>query len=1691
MQRRLLLFPLLLGSLFGCGSDPAGPDNPDTPDTGVVTPDSGEPPAPVCTRDPATLDARAACLGQEHCGCGTHCALGECVYDCTTDTECGAAERCDELGYCRDRADPTLSLPLPAQASRGLRVEPSELVLEGPDAPRAIILGAPYAPVGRLRLVAPAGLELACDGQNFTAECRFDGIPMGERQVIPVRLLASASAEPLSVRIYSDAGLDTVTVRAVQQGDRATAIRGEYEGYAVATHLGTLGAGVRPAPNGLRLPVTVRYFPVEGVLELHDRLGVLHPNGVLIGRLGNDSVRFPAFHLPVERAVAGAEPEVLVQAFTASVAITAAGATAINFQLDQRFLGVLPEQEAPLVRYQVTLAFERNLATDATPQAVPDDEALVGALDRARDPTAWASALNDLTPGPSALALRAASRGERHDVTVCGADDAERLTATRDGVAEILGGLDPEQTFTYSGTGALLLTGNALERALSIPILPSWFLLNQLDPNTTASATIRLENNVAEEVAVDELPCAVRLPARTYRTFSDLAFCQADGPPDVVAASEVVDGCASFAAAYDCEVAPPTPTSLGTAPRLRLSHSMNFDQPTTGCLFETRPIFGFAEVVSVCRLRHPVSTCTEAVLCEGDGDPATLSSGLIDQRSRITGDLTCVDGTTPPMLELEDSADLGAATLLKTCVTDLDRLAEDPALVDLPTLLSGGGCVGPRLILALDFALERARRRALDGASLPPNALDALAHRLVQRWLEVHQLLAQESLEAENLASIIRRVDPSDDAVPPSIDRTLAKSRRGLGLLFHPRWAMALAALPEEILASPDYRRFYEATPLAPNPNHEQPVGLSVGLTEVNTAQLALAELRLRRARFAPDPRAVADSGALVREVILAQALGVALEAQARQYAAAQGERLTWDSRADAARGTFGRGLVGVLNEVDQLTLGRNPLGIEEEDLPLYFLGDEVSPGQRFSAISDYLLGNNPGATMAWAPAAVSRARTSLVAARTAWNEFKGRQLQREMAQGELDRNLDRLRFEFGDRVADYCSAPDTLGTAGILEEWEQHHGRPFSASNCYMRLDTQGCQFDLAKYATLLRGADLGYQLCVARRVQERTRTRIDFTEPTWSQAMNCEDAGVQVGVACFDGVVACARCTRGPIQIPLDLRQAPSQLAAVTRVAIAPTLLSDIKRGCAAQFANASVTLPSLSQVASVDYEQGRCFRGQLGEQALTIRAASKDLEIARAELGEHQESYGLAMSSCFLLEQGNTERQDAQAEHDRTMQGLNIAKAAVDAASLVAGQVKDCADAASDDLTLGVSTGISCGIGAIKLAADVASVALQTSMDEVERSHEAAMMKLDDRIAEDICFKDAEQFLVGTRADTLRVQRALQVLELALYQFNEMQIAADTYFADGQAALAVVRDRTIIPPTHDYWLSEAVTTFTRDYEQAQRLTYLAVRAVEYEYQQTLDLRAQVLSAEVPEDLQAVLQELNATAGTRSVGGRPTELQEVFSLRRDLFQLPDGARAHPSHRDPFRTRLMEPRYAVYDEDQNYLGQSIPFNVRPELLGANDCAERLWSISVNLVGSANAIVGLAPTVRVEVQKKNTFYSRWCSDTNRTEALQLASVRPTKNLLGGAELGLDRSIDDFTAARVTAWANVPAADFFDSRYANGSTSELAARGLFGDYTLFIPKESISAFAQGSRDGVVLTELDDVLIRFDYVSVAKP
>jgi hypothetical protein len=90
--------------------------------------------------------------------------------------------------------------------------------------------------------------------------------------------------------------------------------------------------------------------------------------------------------------------------------------------------------------------------------------------------------------------------------------------------------------------------------------------------------------------------------------------------------------------------------------------------------------------------------------------------------------------------------------------------------------------------------------------------------------------------------------------------------------------------------------------------------------------------------------------------------------------------------------------------------------------------------------------------------------------------------------------------------------------------------------------------------------------------------------------------------------------------------------------------------------------------------------------------------------------------------------------------------------------------------------------------------------------------------------------------------------------------------------------------------------------------------------------------------------------------------------------------------------------------------------------------------------------------------------------------------------------------DEVTAAsraRMQAYFNVPRATFEDDKYAGGETSELAARGLYGDYALYfaagvlsVPRRDAVGFVTGHSDGLDLSEIDDVLLRVDYVSVAK-
>jgi hypothetical protein len=65
---------------------------------------------------------------------------------------------------------------------------------------------------------------------------------------------------------------------------------------------------------------------------------------------------------------------------------------------------------------------------------------------------------------------------------------------------------------------------------------------------------------------------------------------------------------------------------------------------------------------------------------------------------------------------------------------------------------------------------------------------------------------------------------------------------------------------------------------------------------------------------------------------------------------------------------------------------------------------------------------------------------------------------------------------------------------------------------------------------------------------------------------------------------------------------------------------------------------------------------------------------------------------------------------------------------------------------------------------------------------------------------------------------------------------------------------------------------------------------------------------------------------------------------------------------------------------------------------------------------------------------------------------------------------------------------VPRGEFYRDDYRIGSSEEFAGRGLYGDYVLLFPEEGLLELTDPTRDDFPLTSVEDVLIRFDLISV---
>jgi hypothetical protein len=276
---------------------------------------------------------------------------------------------------------------------------------------------------------------------------------------------------------------------------------------------------------------------------------------------------------------------------------------------------------------------------------------------------------------------------------------------------------------------------------------------------------------------------------------------------------------------------------------------------------------------------------------------------------------------------------------------------------------------------------------------------------------------------------------------------------------------------------------------------------------------------------------------------------------------------------------------------------------------------------------------------------------------------------------------------------------------------------------------------------------------------------------------------------------------------------------------------------------------------------------------------------------------------------------------------------------------------------------------------------------------------------------------------------------------------------------------------------------------------LLYLAMRAVEYEFQQSLPYRSQIVSAATPAQLQDVVIGLQAEQASRTINRRrPDQASVVLSLRDDVLAIPDNSHAPVGERNwtpsqRFESRLSDERFAYRDSKGNYLGQAIPFALAPTGILETRCGERLWTATATIQG--DAIEASAPGASVLLLKRNSFSSQFCSGKSPTTDSSGAPITPPQMQIGVIHESADlfqpgSTVDlsdakEFTAALLYPWFNIPRTQFYSTSYQNGSSQELAGRGLYGDYVLLFPKEVLSS-------GFALGNVEDVLLRFDYLSV---
>jgi hypothetical protein len=1730
-------------------SDAARPDvDPFNPDTGSDTgQDGGEdvgqdtvvvPPEDGCERIDSLLDDARACRLDEHCPCGAYCDLGRCVSQCTTDNDCTDGQTCSDFGRCL--APDSLERAVVVDQRGVVEARPSLLPVLGDGDSVRIDLRVSQGTVNRIRLVASEGLNILCEeGATPVSECMIEtDIAAGETRSVEV-LGTGAPVDGRFLTLYSAGHVQTLSVRTVAQATppeppAVVAPGGRFTGSLQLLEEGLTGESLMASSVPQVTPLSAEVYLApgasQGVIVLIDHFGRLHPQGRWVGQLNlsnqGDTLEMPSFMLHEGSIEPGIRTRIMRSGSVSGLEFVDGGA-AVYFDLTAFDEGALLDGKGTVSTYRIVLTRQSDLAPNAVAPTVPNDVSVSVTWEQMTTLLPWEqrveSALSSvfgLSHPQQAFVESMGGRGDGH-LRFCGgggpfSERSQLQTAMPVWMGDWFDTLQPTvRTWNqwrnmpghmYQEVASFLLSieaGNPFNPSTGFP----------LDPNDSTALQMGIFNVLGFNWPWHDVPCEFDMGAANLQIDYRPCGLMVSHP----FAARSIDQCAAVAEALGCEV-----TDDVLMASMQTDIRINVDEACSPEGVLRSPL----SIKKVCRMPYLPPMCPDTILCNG--------SGVRTPASPLTGEFPCGDEGYGAAIGADIRAAAAAVSgvpvksdaLLETCIADLDRLfGGADTTTELASLLAPGSCLNaPRFLSALGMASKVVYSTLPPDPAIPEEVFgrsprsEGHTHRLMQRWLLVHAFLAREATQREQLARDFRLDGNSSNVPLLPLDEVLTTSLRGWDLFFHPRFAMAIEMMSPEVLLRPDWRVSVDPQ-VTTLPHHEHGVGLPVTMIETLERQLALAEEHLAHASYISNRRAIEDVQALLSITDTIRAIAVGLYGRARAAASNEGmNEVPWGARFERELANLGNTYDRVINQANLLRDGANPLGIEDSDLPLYFFGDAADPGSRFAAISDFFLGRVGTSNVGWAEQLVTAAEVSYTAARNRWAALREREWQAALNTATQQERETNLRLRYGDQINELCGLDTDSYDVLDLDE--------ISPNTCFINESAPACRPSVASFAQTATIDDLALHICMVNEFQSQGLDTIRFVDAGMdaiSRRVNdCLPLTYEPNCGLHADGAGCLRCViPGQTPTTLQARISLENLQIQQPRGASPDVHTATMR-CENRHPRGRGTIPVGRRL-----EEPGCLRGAMGETALTILAATRDVEIARAEFDERMDAYDIAMRSCAILQSSSEAIRTTTELHNSTMRDFRAGKAVADTVAQVASGVKDCTNSlasASGDavFSFGVSVGLAaaaCVAGGIEVAANIVSLGLETEMNNAEASHGAAIDSLERTADIDRCKIEAEMELVGLRAASLRIARAMDDLNLINYILDEQKGSVAGTFEEGKNSLARLQGRAVSPVDGDLWLDEEVENFKAQMRIAKRMTYLTVRAVEYEFQQSLAARSDVLRAARPAQLMSVITRLRTDAAARGINGnRPSELKVVLSLREHLMQLHDRTSAPDgehqlSEVERFRNRLMSEQFKAYDDQGQFIGLNIPFELAPlDALGLgnsagigifsqNDCAERLWSANASVVGSDNVMRGGSTFTRMDLLKRNTFYSQWCgSPPAGAEPFQVASVRPSRNLfrdpqygteVASSLLGLVSRTELYSRARMQPRINVSRVQFEDDAYANGQTSELAARGLYGDYALFIPANMLSRIVNGTRtNGLDLNEVEDIFVRLDYISVAR-